>query len=438
MNFSKKLKKNFLQKNSFAIYGLGITGRSVINYFNNKKVDNFFIWDDKKTARDVYGIDKKYKEKYFEKILDHIDWIILSPGISITRSRLKKKLIKNRHKIITDLDLFYILNPGIQSIVVTGSNGKSTTCKIIENVLRKNNIEVKLGGNIGKPVLDLVVKKNSKVVIEASSFQLEYSQFIRPSYAMILNITNDHLDWHLTMKNYTSSKFKIFSKQQKNNFAFLNNKKFINYYKKNNFKGKLIFVSIKDYNFVRKKIKNIYLKSKINHVNMSFAYQLAKKFNISDGSFIRSVNFFKGLQHRHEIFLKKKGIIFINDSKATSFESTRYALMSSKNIYWILGGLPKKKDYFHLKNLKKMVIKAYIIGKNSSFFKKQIQKYIPYTISGNMNKAVNDIYEDIKISRGSKNTILLSPAAASFDQFKNFEDRGACFKNLIMKKFKLN
>jgi len=85
-----------------------------------------------------------------------------------------------------------------------------------------------------------------------------------------------------------------------------------------------------------------------------------------------------------------------------------------------------------------MVIKAYIIGKNSSFFKKQIQKYIPYTISGNMNKAVNDIYEDIKISRGSKNTILLSPAAASFDQFKNFEDRGACFKNLIMKKFKLN
>jgi len=438
MNFSKKLKKNFLQKNSFAIYGLGITGRSVINYFNNKKVDNFFIWDDKKTARDVYGIDKKYKEKYFEKILDHIDWIILSPGISITRSRLKKKLIKNRHKIITDLDLFYILNPGIQSIVVTGSNGKSTTCKIIENVLRKNNIEVKLGGNIGKPVLDLVVKKNSKVVIEASSFQLEYSQFIRPSYAMILNITNDHLDWHLTMKNYTSSKFKIFSKQQKNNFAFLNNKKFINYYKKNNFKGKLIFVSIKDYNFVRKKIKNIYLKSKINHVNMSFAYQLAKKFNISDGSFIRSVNFFKGLQHRHEIFLKKKGIIFINDSKATSFEATRHALMSSKNIYWILGGLPKKKDYFHLKNLKKMVIKAYIIGKNSSFFKKQIQKYIPYTISGNMKKAVNDIYKDIKISRGSKNTILLSPAAASFDQFKNFEDRGACFKNLIMKKFKLN
>jgi len=436
MNFSKKLKKNFLYQNSFAIYGLGITGRSVINFFNNKKVDNFFIWDDNKAIRDTNGIEKKYKEKYFAKILDTIDWIILSPGISIERSRLKKKLIKNRHKIITDLDLFYILNPSIQSIVVTGSNGKSTTCKIIENVLKKNNIKVKLGGNIGKPVLDLVVKKNSTIVIEASSFQLEYSQFIRASYAMILNITNDHLDWHLTMKNYRSSKFKIFSKQQKNNFAFLNNKKFINYYKKNNFKGKLIFVSTKNYNFVRKKIRNIYLNSKINHVNMSFAYQLAKELNIRDKSFIRAVNFFKGLEHRHEIFMKKKGITFINDSKATSFEATRHALMSNKNIYWILGGLPKKKDYFYLKNLKKVIIKAYIIGKNSSFFKQQVKKYIPYTISRNMKNAVNNIYKDIRVSRDSKNTVLLSPAAASFDQFKNFEDRGIFFKNLIMKKFK--
>tara|TARA_Y100000590_G_scaffold258472_1_gene290117 strand:- start:3327 stop:4640 length:1314 start_codon:yes stop_codon:yes gene_type:complete len=435
MNFSKKLKKSFLHQNSFAIYGLGVTGRSVINFFRKEKVNDFFIWDDNKTVRNVHGIGKKYNEKYFGKILDQIDWIILSPGINIKNSRLKKKLIKNRTKIITDLDLFYIINPNIQSIVVTGSNGKSTTCKIIESVLKKN-IKVKLGGNIGKPLLGLKVKKNSTIIIEASSFQLEYSQFIRPSYAMILNITNDHLDWHITMKNYTSSKFKIFSNQKKNNFAFLNNKKFINYYKKNNFKGKLIFVSIKNYKFIRKKIRNIYLKSKINDENMSFVYQLAKKFNISDASFIRSVNFFKGLNHRHEIFFKKKGITFINDSKATSFEATRHALMSNKNIYWILGGLPKKKDYFHLKNFTNVIVKAYIIGKNSSFFKKQIQKYIPYTISRNMKNAVNNIYKDIRMSADSEKTILLSPAAASFDQFKNFENRGIYFKNLIMKKFK--
>ena len=110
--------------------------------------------------------------------------------------------------------------------------------------------------------------------------------------------------------------------------------------------------------------------------------------------------------------------------------------MSNKNIYWILGGLPKKKDYFYLKNLKKVIIKAYIIGKNSSFFKKQIKKHIPYTISKNMKSAVNNIYKDTRMSSNSENTVLLSPAAASFDQFKNFEDRGIFFKNLIMKKFK--
>ncbi|MDC0231886.1 UDP-N-acetylmuramoyl-L-alanine--D-glutamate ligase [Pelagibacteraceae bacterium] len=436
MNFSKKLKESFFQQNSFAIYGLGITGRSVINFLRKKRADNFLIWDDNKTVRDFHRINKKYKEKHFEKILDVIDWIILSPGINIKKSRLKKKLIKNKHKIITDLDLFYILNPKIQSIVVTGSNGKSTTCKIIETVLKKNNIKVKLGGNIGKPILDLVVKKDSIIIIEASSFQLEYSQFISPSYAMILNITNDHLDWHITMKNYMDSKFKIFKNQQKNDFAFLNNKKLTNYYRKNNFKGKLIFVSVKNYQIVRKKIRNIYLKSTINDENMSFVYQLAKKFNINDRSFVRSVNFFKGLEHRHEIFLKKKDITFINDSKATSFEATKQALMSNKNIYWILGGLPKKKDYFHLKNFKKIIIKAYVIGKNSSFFIKQIRKNIPYTISRNMKNAINNIYKDIKVDGNSKKTILLSPAAASFDQYKNFENRGNYFKKLIMGKFK--
>tara|TARA_Y100000590_G_scaffold317783_1_gene359519 strand:+ start:1622 stop:2932 length:1311 start_codon:yes stop_codon:yes gene_type:complete len=436
MNFSKKLEESFFRQNSFAIYGLGETGKSVINFLHKKKATNFFIWDDSKKARNGCRINKKYKEKHFARILDKIDWIILSPGINILKSKLKKKLIKNKNKIITDLDLFYVQYPKIKSIVVTGSNGKSTTCKIIENVLKKNNIEVKLGGNIGKPVLDLLVKKNSTIIIEASSFQLEYSKFIKPDYAMILNITNDHLDWHITMKNYIRSKFKIFSNQQKNNFAFLNNMKFINYYKKNNFKGKLIFVSLKNYELIKNKIKNVYLKSKINDENMSFVYQVAKKFNISNKSFIRSVNYFKGLEHRHEIFLKKKNITFINDSKATNFEATKHALIGNKNIYWILGGLPKKKDYFHLKNLKKAIVKAYVIGKNTSFFQKQIQKYIPYTISRTMKNAINNIYKDTNIRKNSKITVLLSPAAASFDQFKNFKNRGIYFKNLIIKKFK--
>jgi len=428
---------NYLRRKNFAIYGLGTTGLSVLDYFRKYGFENFIGWDD-----DNKVFKKFLKSKYgrmrgeFLKLINFVDYIIISPGVNIYKSKLKKILLKNKKKIITDLDLFYLLNPKVKSIVVTGTNGKSTTCKIIEHVLKKNNINVSLGGNIGRPILDLRPKENSLVIIEASSFQLEYSKFITPNYAMILNITNDHLDWHKTIKNYTESKFKIFLNQKKNDFAFLNNKQFINFYKRKNFKGKLKFVSINKYKYIRKKIKNIYLKSKINDENMSFVYQLSRKLNINNSSFIRSVNSFKGLEHRHEVFYKKKNVIFINDSKATSFEATKHALMSNKNIYWIVGGLPKKNDYFYLKNLKKKIIKAYIIGKNLSFFKKQIKKYIPYKISRNMKNAVNNIYKDIRVNGNSEKIILLSPAAASFDQYKNFENRGIYFKKLIMRKFK--
>ena len=436
MAFLKKSKKNFLNKKIFAVYGLGTTGKSVVNFFVKKKLRNFSIWDDNKRTRNFFEESKKYNKKSFEKNLDKAHWIILSPGINIEKSKLKKKLIKNRHKIITDLDLFYILNPNVKSVVITGSNGKSTTCKIIEHMLKKNKINAQAAGNIGKPILNLNVKKNTLVVIEASSFQLEYSQFIKASYAMILNISNDHLDWHKTMKNYIKSKFKIFLNQKKNDFAFINSKRFKNFYKNNNFKAKLKIVSVNNYSKVRKKIKNIYLTSKINDENMSFAYELAKKFNISDKSFIKALNSFKGLDHRHEIFYKKKSITFINDSKATNFEASRHALINNKNIYWIVGGQAKKNDHFYLKNLKKKIKKAYIVGKNSEFFKKQIQNYIPYTISKNIKNAIRSIINDIKFHKNLKKTVLLSPAAASFDQFENFEDRGVYFKKLILKKFK--
>ena len=135
-----------------------------------------------------------------------------------------KKLLKFREKIITDLDLFYLTNNKLTSIVVTGTNGKSTTCKLLAHLLKMNNFKIALGGNIGRPILDLKYTKNCFVIIEASSFQLSHSKFICPDYALFLNITNDHLDWHGNMVNYLSSKLKIFKLQKKNHFAIVNKK----------------------------------------------------------------------------------------------------------------------------------------------------------------------------------------------------------------------
>ena len=153
-----KFKKSILRSNNFCLYGLGVTGQSVINYFDRKNLAiTYSAWDDDVVKRDLFGYHTAEKEgkRFFSQDIDLADFIIVSPGINLKKAKLRKKLIENKDKIITDLDLFYLFNPQIKTIVVTGTNGKSTTCKILEHVLKKNKINVRLGGNIGKPVLNL-------------------------------------------------------------------------------------------------------------------------------------------------------------------------------------------------------------------------------------------------------------------------------------------
>ena len=202
----------------------------------------------------------------------------------------------------------YLSNLKFKSIVVTGSNGKSTTCKIIAHLLKKNKFNVKLGGNIGTPVLNLKIKKNIFFVIEASSFQLSHSRFIHPDYAILLNITNDHVDWHGSMQAYIKSKLKIFDLQEKNNFALVNDN-FKDIFRRKKYLSKLVPVKFRDYKKIKSKIKNSYLKSSTNDENMNFVYALAKILKINDKSFIKSMSSFVGLPHRYEIFFKKKALL---------------------------------------------------------------------------------------------------------------------------------
>ncbi len=415
---------------NFCIYGLGLTGKSVVKFLKRKKLNNFTVWDDKKNS--------KNEKKDFLKKLDFSDYIIVSPGVSLKKAKFKKKLTQNKHKIITDLDLFYLFNPEIKSIVITGTNGKSTTCKILEYVLKKNGINIKLGGNIGKPILDLDLNGKPIAIIEASSFQLAHSKYVKPTYAAILNITKDHLDWHGSIKEYTNSKLKIFSNQNSNNFAFLNNKNLIKKFKKNKYKSKLKIVNNKKFKNFQKKIKNVYLRSEANTENMSYIFEFSKIFNIKEKSIVESLVNFKGLNHRHEIFYKKNNKTFINDSKATTFEASKFALKSNQNIFWIVGGLPKLGDEFKINKVKKNITKAYIIGNYPKYFKKYLNGKINFELSGSLNSAIISIFRDIKNINEKKITILLSPASASYDQFRNFEERGNKYKKLIIKYAKRN
>ena len=427
--------KQILKNKSFLVYGLGLTGQSVIKFLKETKAKKISIWDDDINLRKKFNLNKNISIK---KKISEADFIILSPGVSLRKSNQKKLLKKNENKIITDIDLFFLTNKIFKSIVVTGTNGKSTTCSIIKKVLSDAGYNTVVVGNIGKPILNYKLgnKSNVVIVIEMSSFQLEYSKFVRPNHAILINITKDHLDWHGSVKNYINAKFKIFSLQNRKDYAYLpQQNNIIKLFNIKNMKSNIIINKQKVQNLIKKNISNTYLMTKSNLENLSFIYYLKNNFKISNKSFFYSLKNFKGLEHRQEIFFKKNNVYFINDSKATTFAATEGCLMNFKNIIWIVGGLKKIGDQFNINKIKKNILKVFIIGKNRSFFKNKINKKINYLETINIQKTIKNIFIELKNFRKNKNKdkifVILSPASASYDQFKNFEERGKIFKKLI-------
>ena len=423
-----------------AIYGMGITGYSVAKNFKKLKTQ-IYCWDDNINIRNQVKKLKIPLSKFWLHAKSP-DFIVISPGIDINKCKIKEYLNKNLSKIITDLDLFFEINKDALMISITGTNGKSTTCKIMEKILKTAGYSVKTLGNIGNPVLSFQqFKKKYIFILEVSSYQLQYSKIFRSKHAAILNISPDHLERHKNINNYIKTKSKIFYAQNSSDYSYLNSHNKYSYLIKNVFKKKkiksnLIFVEKSNCDFLLKKIDNQYFKSKGNLDNLAFAYRIAKNLKISNRVIIKAINKFRTLKHRQEIIFSKNKVVCINDSKATSFDASLQSLSNYNNIYWIVGGLPKFQDKFYLKSVKKNIIKAYIIGKKINFFKKKIKQDVLYEVSKNLKNAVDSIFNDIKNNKNKKSTILLSPASASFDQFKNFEERGNIFRNLIDKKFK--
>ena len=421
-----KIDKDIFLGKKILIYGLGKSGISTFKFLK-KRADVYLFDDNQKTNLKIITINQVIKTKF--------DRIIISPGIDISNCKLSKFLNKNLDKIYTDLDVFYSFYKNT-SIAITGTNGKSTTAKILFDILTDQKKDVRLIGNIGNPALsEKKISKKTFFVIEVSSYQLEYSKIFSAKYAVILNISTDHIERHKNLTNYVNAKFKLLDSQNNKSFAFVKkNDQLINKkIRKNKFKPKIYKVDTLKMNKLSNQLNNKYFISDGNKENLSFILKIASNLKLNKTKLFKTLNNFKGLKYRQQIIFDNKNLTIINDSKSTSFASSESILKNFNDIYWILGGIPKKGDKFKLSKKKCRNFKVFIFGNYHKQFDRILKNKIKIKKLKNLKETLKKIFFEIKKQKIKKNTIFFSPAGASFDSFKNFEDRGKYFNQLIKK-----
>ena len=448
--------KVFSSKN-ILILGMGVTGKSIAASLY-KSGANVFFWDDNNIIRNKYR-GNKYKIFNSKKFnWKKINFLVVSPGIKtkgIKAHKILKLAKKNKCRVVSELDLFqeylehYKHKDKIKIIGVTGTNGKSTVVTLINHILCKNKIPCSLVGNIGKSIFSSKELREGFYIMEISSYQLENSNLFAPDYACILNLGSDHIDRHGSIKNYAKDKLKIFKNLDSNQFGIIyeNHKELRAGFKKlsKTIRKRIISVNFKNnfflfFNYSKKVvtrskivnsgISNPHLLGDHNEENIFFAIKISELLNIKNSKIINAIKTFKGLKHRQELVHSGNKILIINDSKATNFESLIPALKNYKNIYLICGGLSKDENINVVNKHINQIVMVFIIGLKQEPFLNYFNKKVETYYVKNLSKAVKMALSKVKDSK-SYGTVLFSPGAASFDQFKNFEARGNNFKKLI-------
>lgn len=418
----------------YIIFGLGISGVGSKELLEKQKQEAIIV-DDKNgiSSKDAVYITNKD------------DVVIKSPGISWNNDYLKFCLEKGI-KIISEIDLaIKYVNPKTKLIAITGTNGKTTTCTKIYELLKYAGYNVALGGNEGHSFAKIVSDKNDYdyIVLELSSYQLENNPSIKPYIAMVTNLTPDHLLRYDSVDEYYITKLNIFKNQDENDYMIINPND--NEFKRlfNNSLSKKVYIQEDEKYLVFNNEKIIEkdkasLKGEHNIQNMNFIIATAKIIGIKTeviNSFLQNTN---PLEHRMENFFSVKNTSFINDSKGTNVESSLYAIdaYKDKNLILICGGQDKKIDNTKMYDkIYECVDLCLLIGENANQYIEASNKkgYIKYKELKTLENAINYIAENVDMEK--ETYVLLSPATASFDQFKSFEHRGLEFKRLVREKW---
>ena len=454
------------------VFGLGVSGQASVKALEAAGVQ-IIAWDDEtgEPPQDFVALA----------------CLVLSPGVPLHYPEPHAVVKQARDAgipIMCDIELFSRALPHVKTIGITGTNGKSTTAALLHHVLRECGVQAQLGGNIGRAVLDLDMplsaicrpehlplchperlplrhpereaegsgrdnentqpdpssqapqddnkEDDSTYILELSSYQLDLCPTFTPDIAVLLNITQDHLDRHGTMENYVASKAQIF--EGAGDAVIATDDGFTQQIADDvETKGArhLTRVSAKDIDFETQA-----LKGEHNQQNIAAVMTIARLLALDESTVRIAIDSFPGLAHRQFFVREKDGVRFINDSKATNVEATAKALQAYDDIYWIVGGQAKEGGLKGLEAYLGNVRSAFLIGEAAnSFANWHTQQGLHYVKSNILKQAVEDamtqIAKDKAIGDIEEAVVLLSPACASWDQFSSFEERGDTFEEIV-------
>ncbi len=453
-----------VKRKNIGVFGLGVSGIATCEALvaSGARVYSF---DENRQARDKTSQTEYRCEHPKNWPWKEMDAVVVSPGVPLTHPKphaIVRKARMEKVPVIGDTELFArALNklderarPRI--IGVTGSNGKSTTTALITHMLKQAGEDVYMGGNIGEAVLSLPAFESEAIyVLELSSFQLDLTETLRLNAAVFLNLSPDHIERHGSVDGYLKSKKRIFENQTKDDLAVigvdddyaqsvctelmardgaevrpvssgsalgrgvyaLDGKMYCN------LDGKALQAG--DLNGARS------LRGPHNHQNAAAAVAVCEKLGVSPALAIKAAHRFEGLAHRLEEVGRNGKVVFVNDSKATNADATARGLGAFENIFWIAGGKPKEGGVESLKPLMNRVRTVYLIGEAAAQFEEQLRGSVHCVLCGDLEKAVAAASADAAQCDAPAPVVLLSPACASYDQFKNFVERGEAFRALV-------
>jgi len=441
-----------------AVFGLGGSGLATAQALVAGGAD-VVAWDD-----NPENVTKADAQAIPTRNMRELDWasvdaLVLSPGVPLTHPHPHWTVELAQAagvEIIGDIELFTRERnehaPSAPFIAITGTNGKSTTTALIAHVVRSSGRDTQLGGNIGTAIMTLEPPTADRYhVVECSSYQIDLAPGLNPSVGILLNLTPDHIDRHGTMENYADVKERLVAKSDTAIIGVDDDYCRAIADRLEQAGHKVLRISVKEtlanglyadgpklMRAVDGKAEELLslegigsLRGRHNAQNALAALAACIASGLSREEIAAGFASFPGLAHRMEQVGRKGNVLFVNDSKATNAEASAPALASFERIYWIAGGLPKAGGIESLTSFFPRIAKAYLIGEAAPAFAVTLGERVPYEISGTLAAAVEHASRDASLEADGEPVVLLSPACASFDQFRNFEVRGDAFRELV-------